>query len=93
MEECELLDIAEHLEPDSLHRLAIKLSFSVAEYLRIKESHTSGELALLILYKWRENRVKGQQNRKELVGVLFDLKKVRLAEMVASKDYAIGQKS
>ena len=93
MEECELLDIAEHLEPDSLHRLAIKLSFSVAEYLRIKESHTSGELALLILYKWRENRVKGQQNRKELVGVLLDLKKVRLAETVASKDYGPHQLS
>ena len=92
MKECELLDIAEYLEPDILLRLAIKLSFSTAEYLRMKESHQS-ELAFFILYKWRENRVKGQQNRKELVGVLFDLKKVRLAEMVASKDYAIGQKS
>ena len=92
MKECELLDIAEHLEPDILLRLAIKLSFSVAEYLRMKESHTS-ELAFIILYKWRENRVKGQQNRKELVGVLFDLKKVRLAEMVASKDYGLHQLS
>ena len=93
MEQCELLDIAEHLEPDSLHRLAIKLSFSVAEYLRMKESHTSGELGFFILYKWRENRVKGQRNRKELVGVLFDLKKVRLAEMVASKDYGKNPES
>ena len=92
MEECELLDIAEHLEPDILLRLAIKLSFSTAEYLRMKESHTS-ELALMILYKWRENRVKGQQNRKELVGVLLDLKKVRLAVMVASKDYGPHQLS
>ena len=31
--------------------------------------------------------MKGSQNRKELVGVLFDLKKVRLAKMVASKIY------
>ena len=85
MEESELLDIAKRLEPDILLDLAIKLSFSVAEYLRMKESHTSGELAFMILYKWRENRVKGQQNRKELVGVLFDLKKARLAEMVAKK--------
>ena len=83
MEEDELMDIAKCLEPDILLRLAIKLSFSTAEYLRMKESHTS-ELAFFILYKWRENRVKGQQNRKELVGVLFDLKKVRLAEMVAN---------
>ena len=52
LEECELLDIAEHLEPDSLHRLAIKLSLSTAEYLRMKESHISGELAFFILYKW-----------------------------------------
>ena len=87
MEECELLDIAEDLEPDILLRLAIKLSFSTAEYLRMKKSHPSGELAFIILYKWRENRVKGLQNRKELVGILFDLKKVRLAETVASKDY------
>ena len=86
MEECELLDIAEDLEPDILLRLAIKLSFSTAEYLRMKESHQS-ELAFMVLYKWRENRVKGEQNRKELVGILFDLKKVRLAETVASKDY------
>ena len=83
MEEDELMDIAKCLEPDALLHLAIKLSFSVAEYLRMKESHTS-ELAFMVLYKWRENRVKGEQNRKELVGVLFDLKKVRLAEMVAN---------
>ena len=90
MEECELLNIAEHLEPDALLHLAIKLSFSAAEYLRMKEFHTS-ELAFMILYKWRESRVKGQQNRKELVDVLIDLKKVRLAEMVASNSY--GKKS
>ena len=51
LKECELLDIAEHLEPDILLRLAIKLSFSTAEYLRMKESHQS-ELAFIILYKW-----------------------------------------
>ena len=92
MKECELLGIAEHLEPDILLRLAIKLSFSTAEYLRMKESHQS-ELAFIILYKWRENRVKGLLNRKELVGILFDLKRVRLAEMVASKDYGLHQLS
>ena len=92
MKECELLDIAEHLEPDILLRLAIKLSFSTAEYLRMKESHQS-ELAFFILYKWRENRVKGLQNRQELVGILFDLKKVRLAETVASKDYGKNPES
>ena len=86
LEECELLDIAEHLKPDALLRLAIKLSLSAAEYLRMKESHRS-ELAFMILYRWRENLPEGPQNRKELVGVLFDLNKVRLAEMVASKIY------
>ena len=85
LEECELLDIAEHLEPDTLLRLAIKLSFSTTEYLRMKREED--DLTHMILYKWRENRMKGPQNRKELVGVLFDLKKVRLAEMVASKNY------
>ena len=85
LEECELLDIAEHLEPDALLRLAIKLSFSTTEYQKMKREED--DLAYMILYKWRENRMKGPQNRKELVGVLFDLKKVRLAEMVASKNY------
>ena len=85
LEECELLDIAEHLEPDALLRLAIKLSFSTTEYQKMKRE--KDDLAYAILYKWRENRMKGPQNRKELVGVLFDLKKVRLAEMVASKNY------
>ena len=85
LEECELLDIAEHLEPDALLRLAIKLSFSTTEYQKMKREED--DLTYLILYKWRENRMKGPQNRKELVGVLFDLKKVRLAEMVASKNY------
>ena len=85
MEECELLDIAEHLEPDALLRLAIKLSFSTTEFQKMKREED--DLTYMILYKWRENRMKGPQNRKELVGVLFDLKKVRLAEMVASKNY------
>ena len=84
LEECELLDIAEHLEPDALLRLAIKLSFSTTEYQKMKRE--KDDLAYAILYKWRENRMKGPQNRKELVGVLFDLKKVRLAEMVASEN-------
>ena len=85
LEECELLDIAEHIEPDALLRLAIRLSFSITEYQKMKRQED--DLAYMILYKWRENRVEGPQNRKELVGVLFDLKKVRLAEMVASKNY------
>ena len=85
LEEYELLDIAEHLEPDVLLRLAIKLSFSTTEYQKMKREED--DLAFTALYKWRENRMKGPQNRKELVGVLFDLKKMRLAEMVASKNY------
>ena len=85
MTERELWDIADHLEPTILHRLATNLSFSTADYQRMKTEED--DLAFNVLYKWRENRMKGSQNRKELVGVLFDLKKVRLAEMVASKNY------
>ena len=84
--ERELLDIADRLEPDVLFHLALNLSISTVEYLRMEESHQK-KLAYMILYKWLENRIKGKQNRKELIGVLFDLKKVRLAEMVASKNY------
>ena len=84
--ERELLDIADRLEPDVLFHLALNLSISTVEYLTMEESYQK-KLAYMILYKWLENRIKGKQNRKELVGVLFDLKKVRLAEMVASKNY------
>ena len=83
--ECELWDIADHLESKILHRLATNLSFSTAEYLRMKteEDH----LAFMVLYKWRENYPEGPQNRKKLAGILFDLNEGILAEMVASKKY------
>ena len=84
--ELELLDIADRLEPDVLFHLALNLSISTVEYLRMEESHQN-KLAYMLLYKWRDNLPERPQNRKKLVAVLFDLKKVRLAEMVASKNY------
>ena len=84
--ELELLDIAHRLEPDVLFDLALNLSISTVEYLRMEESHKN-KLAYMLLYKWRENLPERPQNRKELVAVLFNLKKVRLAEMVAYKNY------
>ena len=87
--ELELLDIADRLEPDVLFCLALNLSFSTTEFMRMEESHKN-RLAYMILYKWRENLPEGPQNRKKLVGVLFHLKKVRLAKMVASKNYHTG---
>ena len=49
LEECELLDIAELLEPDALLRLAIRLSFSTTEYQKMKREED--DLAYMILYK------------------------------------------
>ena len=83
--ELELWDIADRLEPKILHRLATNLSFSTAEYLRMKTEED--DLAYMMLYKWRENRPEGPQNRKKLAGILFDLNERILAEMVTSKKY------
>ena len=90
-EELTELNIADHLESKILHRLATNLSFSTSEYMRMKTDENN--LAYMILYKWREKCVKVSQNRKELVGVLFDLKKVRLAEMVAANEYYVSSLS
>ena len=62
--ELELWDIADRLEPKRLHRLATSLSFSTAEYLRMKTE--KDDLAYMLLYKWRENHPEGPQNRKKL---------------------------
>ena len=86
--ELELWDIADRLESKILHRLATNLSFSTSEYLRMKTEEDN--LAYMLLYKWQKKCVKVSQNRKELVGVLFDLKKVRLAEMVAANEYYVS---
>ena len=45
------------------------------------------DLAFMVLYKWRQNQPEGPQNRKELAGILFDLNKRKVAEMVASQNY------
>ena len=83
--ELELWDIADRLESKILHRLATNLSFSTADYLRMKTEED--DLAYMMLYKWRENRPEGPQNRKKLAGILFDLNERTLAKMVASKKY------
>ena len=85
--EKELLKIADCLEPNILLPLAIQLSLDTSEYLRMEEEILKENLAFMILYKWRESCVESPQNRIELVRVLFDLKKVKLAKMVASKSY------
>ena len=85
--ELELWDIADHLESKILHRLATNLSFSTAEYMRMKTEEDN--LAYMILYKWRENHPEGPQNREKLAGILFDLNERTLAEMVASKKYSV----
>ena len=83
--ERELWDIADHLESKILHRLATNLSFSTAEYLRMRTEEDN--LAFMVLYKWRENYPEGPQNRKKLAGILFDLNERKLAKMVACKKY------
>ena len=85
--ELELWDIADRLGSKILHRLATNLSFSTVEYQRMKIEEP--DLAYMILYKWRENHPEGPQNRKELAGILFDLNKRNLADMVASKKYIV----
>ena len=83
--ELELWDIVDHLESKTPHRLATNLSFSTAEYQRMKIEEP--DLAYMILYKWRENHPEGPQNRKKLAGILFDLNERKLAKMVALKKY------
>jgi len=85
----ELWSIAEHVEPDTLPRLATHLSFSTADFLRMEDTYRNEPLrfTFMVLWRWRENQPESHLNRKKLTGVLCDLNKLRLAKMVAVKSY------
>ena len=90
--EVELMTIADHIHPDFLCPLAVRLHENTKHYSDIMHrfAHISAsEKAFKILCAWFQDASPGPNNRRRLVDEFCKLNQRRVASAIAIKDYNI----
>ena len=89
--EVELTTIAEHVDPDILSRLSVRLHQNTKHYMDMMHRYpnlSTSDKAFKMLHIWFQDIPPSPQNRKSLVDEFRKLKRCRIASAIATKDYS-----
>ena len=89
--EVELTTIAEHVDPDILSPLSVRLHKNTKHYMDMMHrfpNSSASDKAFKMLHIWFQDITPSPQNRKRLVDEFCKLKRCRVASAIATKDYS-----
>ena len=89
--EVELTTIAEHVDPDILSPLSVRLHKNTKHYIDMMHRYphlSTSEKAFKMLRIWFQDVPPSPHNRKRLVDEFCKLKRCRIAFAIATKDYS-----